>query len=159
MGYIPTLLVILGAGFLWGIVVYNSLKSQIQILEYRLEQLKAASTERNRILQALFNELTPVQLAGINQEFLITAQSIPYDLKRFFMPDEMKAYFWTEKIIHSLKAKGFSEDQFSLLSEITEVVRKEIKEFSRAANNYNKLITAKPTSYMASTLHFQEIPL
>lgn len=159
MGYVPAIFVILGGFFLWGIVVHNSLKSQIAILKARLEKLKEASLERNRILQALFNELAPLELSEINQDYLVKAQSIPYDLNRFFMPDEIKTYLWTEKIIESLKSKGYNQEQFRLLSEVSSTVRNEIKEFSKVAHSYNKLVNTKPTSFMASTLQFQEIPL
>ncbi|HYG39595.1 MAG TPA: hypothetical protein VD908_13290 [Cytophagales bacterium] len=159
MGYLPAIFVILGGCFLWGIVVQNTLKTQRELLKSKLEKLKDAAMERNRVLQALFNELPPLELDSINQEFLVKAQSIPYDLERFFMPDEVKAHFWTEKILKVLQLKGYGEDRIKVLSEASLSVKMRIKEFVKSAGSYNKLISSKPTSFMASFLKFQEIPL
>lgn len=159
MGYIPGLLVIFGGCFLWGILVHSTLKGKWDFLKQQLAKVKDTVAERDRILQALFNEVTPLDLDHINSKYLIYLQSLTYNLNSLFVKEEHKAFEWVNKLVHALIAKGYPEQNLRLLEDISSKLKMELKDYQKAAKSYNQLIESKPTSFMASALKFEKVAL
>src|SRR6188768_341320 len=103
MGYIPAILVLFSGVFLWGIVVYNSLKARLNILLYKLDRIKLMVSERNAALQAILNEAHPSELGNFVDDPFTKVQAIEYSTSSRFLEEESKVKVWLSAFLEVLK--------------------------------------------------------
>jgi hypothetical protein len=159
MGYIPALFVLFSGGFLWGIVVYNSLKARLNILLHKLEKIKLVVRERNLALQAILNEAQPSEIDNFIDDPFVRLTSVQYSVESDFIDEESKAKLWLSNFLEVLKDNNYKTESILFLKERISEVNKELLEYVRYGKQYNSIIDSKPTSYMASFLRFKKVAI
>jgi hypothetical protein len=159
MGYIPAFLVLFSGGFLWGIVVYNSLKARLNILIHKLEKIKLLVNERNTAIQAILNEAHPSELGNFVDDPFLIVQAIQYSTDTYFLQGEGKAKLWLSGFLELLRDHNYNAESITFLQHKISDVNKELVEYARFGKQYNSIIDSKPTSFMASLLRFKKISL
>jgi hypothetical protein len=159
MGYIPAFLVLFSGGFLWGIVVYNSLKARFNFLLHKLEKIKLLVNERNAAIQAILNEAHPSELGDFVDDPFLSVQTIQYSTNTYFLQEEGKAKLWLSNFLEHLKDNNYNAESVTFLQHKISDVNKELAEYARFGKQYNSIIDSKPTSFMAFLLRFKKVSL
>jgi hypothetical protein len=159
MGYIPALFVLFSGGFLWGIVVYNSLKARLNILLHKLEKIRLLVNERNLAVQAILNEAEPSQVGNFVDDPFLKLQEIEYSIRNNFIDEESKAKLWLNNLQDVLKNYNFRAEGISFLKDKMNDLNRELLEYVKYARQYNSMIESKPTSFMAALLNFKKVSL
>jgi hypothetical protein len=159
MGYIPALFVVFSGGLLWGIVVYNNLKTRLETLHKKLEKIRVTILERNASIQAVLTEAIPSEMGDFVDDPFVKVQSLEYNLDGRFLAEEGKVRIWLKDFIQKLKNQNFNQEELAYLTRSIAEADRALVDFSNFTKQYNSLVETKPTSFMASILGFKKINL
>jgi hypothetical protein len=141
IGVLPILLVILCALFLWGIVVYNSLKSRRDRMEGYLQQVGRLAFERVQLLNKLGDML---------------GASLINDTEGY---DETRLKAETEKIESEMALRGnpspAATELKNKLAENASRLLQNRQKFRTARESYNSLCREMPYRLIANVFKFK----